>query len=276
MPWKHAETVRMMPELAAVLACCLLSAGNIPARAQSGVSLPDAPAPASRQDAGSSRRLALANDLKSFPKHFVADEVRVVTSPGRVHGADVVWLLPLAGATAASLATDSYTMRNVVSHDAALNNDAGTSSDILRDSTIGLPILMYGLGTIRRDDHSREAGLLAGEAMLDSFVLDEGIKYVFLRERPFQNNARGHFFTGDAVSDPSFVSGHSIVAWSSAAVLAGEYSRPWQQIGIYTLASSVSVTRVLSQQHFPTDALLGSTAGWLIGRYVYRAHHRQR
>ena len=75
------------------------------------------------------------------------------------------------------------------------------------------------------------------------------------------------------MSDPSFVSGHAIVAWSSAAVLASEYSKPWQQIGIYTLASGVSLTRVLGQNHFPTDALLGSVSGWLIGRYVYHSHH---
>ena len=65
-----------------------------------------------------------------------------------------------------------------------------------------------------------------GEAMVDAYVFDEIIKYVTLRERPKQDNARGDFFTGNASSDPSFVSGHSIVAWSSAAVLAEEYHRP--------------------------------------------------
>ena len=109
--------------------------------------------------------------------------------------------------------------------------------------------------------------------MVNGYVTSEGIKYITLRERPNLQNARGHFFQGDAASDPSFVSGHAIVAWSSAAVLASEYSRPWQQIGIYTLASGVSLTRVLGQDHFSTDALLGSVSGWLIGRYVYRAHH---
>ncbi len=109
--------------------------------------------------------------------------------------------------------------------------------------------------------------------MVNGYVTSEGLKYITLRERPDLQNARGHFFQGDAASNPSFVSSHAIVAWSSAAVLASEYSRPWQQIGIYTLASGVSLTRVLGQDHFPTDALLGSVAGWLIGKYVYRAHH---
>ena len=54
-------------------------------------------------------------------------------------------------------------------------------------------------------------------------------------------------------------------------MLASEYTKPWEQIGIYSAASAVSVTRVLAQQHFPSDALLGSVAGWLIGHYVFQA-----
>jgi len=45
------------------------------------------------------------------------------------------------------------------------------------------------------------------------------------------------------------------------------------QAGVYTAATGVSLTRVLGQQHFPTDVLLGAAGGWLIGHYVFRAHH---
>lgn len=211
--------------------------------------------------------------LLGTPKRIVLDEVQIVLSPSRIRSHDLIWLLPVAGATAASLATDTRTMRDVVSHNADFNASAGTSSDVLRGLFIGAPVALFGAGQIVGNARAREAGLLAGEAMVDSYVTSEGIKYISLRERPYLLNARGHFFQGDAASDPSFVSGHAIVAWSSAAVLASEYSRPWQQIGIYTLASGVSITRVLAQQHFPTDALLGSVSGWLIGKYVYRTHH---
>jgi membrane-associated phospholipid phosphatase len=29
----------------------------------------------------------------------------------------------------------------------------------------------------------------------------------------------------------------------------------------------------MGQEHFPSDVLLGATGGWLIGHYVFRAHH---
>ncbi len=207
------------------------------------------------------------------PKRIVLDEVHIITAPARIRSHDLIWLLPVAGATAASLATDTRTMRDVVSHDSSFNSSASTSSDVLRGIFIGGPVALLGTGQFFGNAKARETGLLAGEAMVDGYVTSEAIKYITLRERPYLQNARGHFFQSDAASDPSFISGHAIVAWSSAAVLASEYSKLWQQVGLYTLASGVSLTRVLGQDHFPTDALLGSVSGWLIGRYVYRAHH---
>jgi hypothetical protein len=212
--------------------------------------------------------------VRKLPLRFLSDEWQIVTSPARIRTADLKWLLPLAGATAAAFATDTHAMRDVVSRNPSFNEANSTSSDVLRGVAIGVPVLLFGAGHISGEEHPREAGLLAGEAMIDAYVFDEVIKYGTLRERPNKDNARGRFFVGDASSDPSFISGHSIVAWSSAAVLAGEYSKPWQQGMIYSLATGVSLTRVLGQQHFPSDVLLGSAAGWLIGHYVYRAHHR--
>jgi hypothetical protein len=34
----------------------------------------------------------------------------------------------------------------------------------------------------------------------------------------------------------------------------------------------VSLMRVLGQEHFPTDVLVGGAAGWLIGHYVFEKH----
>jgi membrane-associated phospholipid phosphatase len=67
-----------------------------------------------------------------------------------------------------------------------------------------------------------------------------------------------------------------MLAWSSAAVIAEEYPSRWVQIGVYSMAAGVGVTRVLGQEHFPSDVLVGSAAGWLVGHYVYRKHHRIR
>src|SRR6185312_13419517 len=42
---------------------------------------------------------------------------------------------------------------------------------------------------------------------------------------------------------------------------------------VYGAAGAVSISRVTGRQHFPSDVVVGSTLGWLIGRQIYRAHH---
>jgi hypothetical protein len=41
----------------------------------------------------------------------------------------------------------------------------------------------------------------------------------------------------------------------------------------YGAASAISASRITAKQHFPTDVLVGSAIGWLVGQYVYRKHH---
>jgi membrane-associated phospholipid phosphatase len=228
--------------------------------------LPDAPAPqAPDKDA-----VTLANT----PIHILKDQAAIWTSPLHFKAHDLVWFLPLAAATGVSLATDTHTMSTVVSHDPTFNQDNINASNVLVGGLIAAPVALYGVGHFKDDPHAREAGILGGEALVDGLVVEQGLKLIFWRERPAANNARGHFFQGSAGVDSSFPSSHSVLAWASAAVIANEYPSPWTQFGVYTLATGVSLTRVLGQQHFPTDVLVGSAAGWLVGHYVFRAHHK--
>jgi membrane-associated phospholipid phosphatase len=57
-------------------------------------------------------------------------------------------------------------------------------------------------------------------------------------------------------------------------VIAREYPTLWVRFGVYSVASMVSITRVLGQEHFPSDVLVGSAVGWLVGHYVYGKHHK--
>ena len=62
--------------------------------------------------------------------------------------------------------------------------------------------------------------------------------------------------------------------WAFAHVVAGQYDGIATKALVYGVASTVSVSRVLARQHFPSDVVVGSTFGWLIGGYVL--HHRSR
>lgn len=212
--------------------------------------------------------------LVRTPVMIGKDLGHIFVSPIYLRKSDLYWLLPLAGATVVSFNRDTYVSTQVVSRNPDFNDTAATVSDALRDTYIGVPVLMYAGGQLTHNDHVRETGLLGGVAMVDAFVVDEFVKVVSYRERPLQDNGKGNFYVGNSGGlNSSFVSGHAMISWAAAASMAGEYHNPWVQTALYTGATSVSLCRVLGQQHFPTDVLLGSAGGWLIGHYVYRAHH---
>lgn len=212
--------------------------------------------------------------LRQTPVNFLKDQETIWTSPGRIRGHDFNYLVPLGLMVTVAITTDHQAMTEEVSHNTSLNNQSTTASNGLLGAFVAAPVILYGAGRFTDNEHARETGILCGEAMVDSLVVDEVMKPIFMRERPTIDGAKGRFFQTRAATDSSFPSTHSFIAWSSAAVLADEYPSRLNFLAIYGVATGVSLTRVLGQQHFPSDVLVGSAFGWMIGHYVYKRHHR--
>ena len=210
-----------------------------------------------------------------LPLYILRDGIQIAVSPMYIRRGDLKWLLPLAGAAAVGFGTDQKTMTEVVSSNPSFNQTNVSVSDALRDGFIAAPIAMFGVGKLRHDEKSTETGLLGSEALIDAIVVDEVVKLCTFRERPLTDKGQGEFYIGSSGVDSSFVSGHTMVSWAAAAVIAGEYHSKWVQLGVYSAATGVGLTRVMGQQHFPSDVLIGAAGGWLIGHYVYRAHHHR-
>jgi hypothetical protein len=127
---------------------------------------------------------------------------------------------------------------------------------------------MYVLGHIRHDDYQARAGFLAGEAMIDGFAVGEVLKLAFGRERPGEGSGRNKFFQGGS----AFPSGHAIISWSAAGALTQAYPGWGSKMLFFGGATAVSLSRILANQHAPSDVIVGSTLGYLIGRKVYKSH----
>jgi hypothetical protein len=239
-----------------------------PAHAQSSDSaLPDAPQPQQVTDEHD------PVTVRDTPMHILKDQEAIWTSPVRLRAHDLKWGVPLLLATGVAIATDHRAM-TTASNDRTFNHDNVVASDVVVGGFIAAPVLLFGKGQFHDDPHAREAGILGSESILDGLVVEQGLKLIFWRERPSIDSGRGRFFQSSAGINSSFPSAHTVITWSSAAVLAEEYPSPWKQFAIYTAATGVSLTRVLGQQHFPSDVLVGSAAGWLVGHYVYKHRHR--
>ena len=235
-------------------------------------SLPDAPQPQSSDPTLPSDNAPVT--LRNTPLHILKDQAAIWTSPARVRDNDLPILVPLVLATTVLVTTDHQVMNSSKLQNPSLNNEATTASNGLLGGFVIAPVAIYGMGFLHHDEHATETGTLAGEAMVDSLVVDEVMKAVTMRERPTLDGAKGKFFQSAVGLDSSFPSTHSMIAWSSATVIAEEYPGPLTQIAAYGLATGVSLTRVLAKQHFPSDVLVGSAVGWMVGRYV--VHKRRR
>ncbi len=248
---------------------CLAGAQSDPASSASpsASSLPDAPSPqiSDTSQVPPSERLTFHN----LAGTFLNDQKTIWTSPARIRGSDMPGLVTLFLATTLAMATDHQTMATVVSHNPTFNNQNVQASNVLTFGFIGVPALIFLKGELFHSPGARETGFLAGEAMADSIVVDEALKFSTMRERPNLDNSKGKFFQTSSATDSSFPSSHSLVTWSSATVLASQSYSPLLKFGAYTLATGVSLARVLGRQHFPSDVLVGSAFGWMIGRYVY-------
>jgi hypothetical protein len=131
----------------------------------------------------------------------------------------------------------------------------------------------YLVGRLKHSDHLTETGRLGAEAVIDASLVAEAIKLATNRERPDEGNGTGGFWAhGTRTFSDSFPSGHAVGSWALARVIASEYPNKLTQVGVYTFATAVSVSRVTSLKHFPSDALVGSVLGYLIGGYVIRHH----
>jgi membrane-associated phospholipid phosphatase len=241
-----------------VLGACL----HTSARAQSAAQLPDAPAPA-------------APTVRNFPRNFLHDQGAIWTSPFRARGGAAVAGLFLI-ASAGVLGSDDA---NIMQHhflSQSTANHANTASTGLTGLLVAAPVAYFGIGHLSHNPDFEETGALAGEAMVDSLAVNEVFKIASRRERPTLDDAKGRFFQPGIGFDSSFASNHSVIAWSSATVLASRSDHLLVKIAAYGLAGGVSASRIVGRDHFPSDVYVGSAVGWLIGRYVWYRHTRTR
>jgi hypothetical protein len=203
-----------------------------------------------------------------FAKHVVKDQETFWTFPTRLHMQDLRWTLPAAAFTGTLIASDSWIAKQVPQSASRIKQSKDISNYSVF-SLVGVTGGSYFLGLATHNDHLKETGFLGGEAAINSGGVAYILKAISQRERPYQGNGHGNFFSGGS----SFPSEHTAVAWAAASVWAHEYPGTISQIFAYGLASAVTVTRITSQQHFASDAVIGSALGWYFGRQVYRAHH---
>lgn len=211
------------------------------------------------------------NALKVCARHVLQDQAAIVTSPLHMRTSDLLWVVPFGVATGVALHYDAEAL-STLGYDPSRQNAFEQFSNV---GAVYLPIAGivggYAAGKWRQDDYLTQTAVLSAEAILNAQIINLPLKYALDRQTPQQGDGTGRFWPHGPKTWPdgqSMPSGHSLTAWSFAHVVAARYPGWGTRLTVYSLATAVSVSRVMARQHFPSDVLVGSTLGYLIGGYV--------
>lgn len=212
-----------------------------------------------------------------MPKYVLQDQKAIWTSPFHTAKSDIKWWAIFGGATAALVATDRWTVRQLPNTNGQVAVSTWASRLGAAYSLIPISAAFYMTGTARHDERFRETGLIAFESLIDVNLAGELIKIAADRARPLESDGKGHFLDSpNARWNSSFPSGHALSTWAVASVIAHQYPHPViLPIIAYGLASTVVVARVGARKHFPGDVVAGSAIGWFAGDFVYGKRHNR-
>ncbi len=208
---------------------------------------------------------------RRFLKNVLKDQYAIWTSPLHLRSKDARLLVPLGAASAALIATDKRIAGALDNNETRLRLSRDISRFGSGYAVGGTAAAFYLIGKTTKNKRAAETGILVAEALIDTTIVTQTLKFATQRPRPLSKDGNGRFFTGGN----SFPSGHSSSIWSLAAVIDGEYGKKRLLIrfGVYGLATAVSVSRYTGRNHFLSDILVGGAIGWGIGHFVYLKHH---
>jgi membrane-associated phospholipid phosphatase len=159
-------------------------------------------------------------------------------------------------------------------------------ADVWSDATLTLSVV-GSVGTFVAvrggfEDGFGEEALLLVEAAALSQGLNQGIKFLFRRQRPWAHaqDPPGDEEMRSRDSVLSFASGHAATAFTlavtsgSLASLRGDEGKEWVWATGLTFATATAYLRVAADRHYLTDVLagaaVGAAVGWTVPRLVDR------
>ena len=123
----------------------------------------------------------------------------------------------------------------------------------------GIPVSVAAAGLIKNDkDMFRDACVVAAASAV-TFGISTALKYTINRERPFEKYP--DISQKMDVISPSFPSGHTSAAFSTATSLSLTYPKWYIIAPSYVWAAAVGYSRMELGVHYPSDVLAGAAIG---------------
>ncbi|MBR9977496.1 MAG: phosphatase PAP2 family protein [Bacteroidetes bacterium] len=150
---------------------------------------------------------------------------------------------------------------------------AWTGNLVIADIASGL---VYFSGLFSGDDHIRVTGRMMGQSLLYSGSVALMLRLLSGRRWPAANEGAFSFnaFPPDDTYH-AFPSGHSVVVFSLATILAERIDYWPVSVLLYGTAIAAGLGRMYLDQHWASDVFLGSALGYTTARFVL-AREKQR
>jgi undecaprenyl-diphosphatase len=182
------------------------------------------------------------------------------SSPLRLQGHDLLWLLPSAVGLGAVLNNDVPLYDRLATGDARKDwlDHSMPAVSALGDGLIefSATALAAKLG----DERLARTSATAMHGLVVVAVYGEALKLAAWSNRPYIDDSAHRFFDY-AQDSQGMPSGHSFSAFCVAEVYGAEYGRAIP----YALASLVAYSRIYNQAHWPSDVFAGSVLGIIAG-----------
>ncbi|MFL5318204.1 MAG: phosphatase PAP2 family protein [Myxococcaceae bacterium] len=133
-------------------------------------------------------------------------------------------------------------------------------------------VAIFGLLAMADGKRGERAALAGMTALTAAGVASRVGKVAFRLERPSYDPTEKHLFSDRLTAADSMPSGHTMAAFATAAVIAGEYPKfaPFA----YGLATWVAIARVQQSTHWVSDTIVGAGMGLLFGWAAVELTHR--
>ncbi len=120
---------------------------------------------------------------------------------------------------------------------------------------------VYLTGLFTRNEKLRRTGVLLIASATAGGFIQQVSKRIIGRARPKSGESSDTFdpfHLNRVFNYDSFPSGHSILAFSNAYVIAKQFKSPWIKAGIYTIGSIPGLIRVIDRFHWISDVAFGT------------------
>lgn len=124
---------------------------------------------------------------------------------------------------------------------------------------LAAPATLFTIGAIKKDSLTKQNALMITGSLVGSTVIMLGMKYSIGRDRPFETYPELDNLVDP--TDPSFPSGHTSVAFSTATSLTIAYPKWYVYVPAFLWAGAVGYSRMHIGVHYPSDVLVGAIIG---------------